>query len=202
MGDEGWQISDVVALLGMGRRAVQRSCGQNLASGDLGIVRVDGSKPGKRSYGAEELAQLNLVNVVNQEGMDLASVRDVFDQARSADGLKRLAERRRELDLERAEDATARHLRGRALAVRGDPDALGELVEREAAAGLARAGVAGPFPNGWLLPHLAKAAATGAWEACRPDGLLAVLETPGLDLAIELLLGPGSFARVVGALEE
>lgn len=40
MEGEGWQISEVVALLGMGRRAIQRSCGQNLVSGDLGIVRV------------------------------------------------------------------------------------------------------------------------------------------------------------------
>ena len=146
MDGDGWQISEVMALLGMGRRAIQRSCGQNPASGDLGIVRVDGGKPGRRSYGADELAQLHLVNVMNQDGMDLASVRDAFERARSSDGVGRLAERRCELDLERAEAAEARLRRDRALASRGDARRLGELVEREVAAALARAGHAGPFP--------------------------------------------------------
>ena len=45
MDGDGWQISEVMALLGMGQRAIQRSCGQNPASGDLGIVRVDGGNP-------------------------------------------------------------------------------------------------------------------------------------------------------------
>lgn len=87
MEGEGWQISEVVALLGMGHRAIQRSCGQNLVSGDLGIVRVGASKPGRRSYGADELAQLHLVNVMNQDGMDLVSVRDAFLRAQDTDGM-------------------------------------------------------------------------------------------------------------------
>lgn len=131
MDGDGWQISEGVTLLGMGRRAIQRSCGQNPASGDLGIVRVDGGKPGRRSYGADELAQIHLVNAMNQDGMDLASVRDAFERARSSDGVGRLAERRCELDLERAEAAEARLRRDRALASRGDARKLGELVERE-----------------------------------------------------------------------
>lgn len=167
MDGDGWQISEVMALLGMGRRAIQRSCGQNPASGDLGIVRVDGGKPGRRS-----------------------------------DGVERLAERRCELDLERAEAAEARLRRDRALASRGDARRLGELVEREVAAALARAGHAGPFPAGWLLPRLRRAVACGTWEGEVPDGLLAALEAPGLDLAMELLLGPGSFTHVLTALED
>lgn len=202
MDGEGWQISEVVALLGMGRRAIQRSCGQNLASGDLAIVRVGASKPGRRSYDADELAQLHLVNVMNQDGMDLVSVRDAFERARSSDGLEALAGRRRELDLERTEAAEAQLLRDRALAARKDERALGELVEREAAAALARTGHAGPFPADWLLPHLRKAACGATWPGEAPDGLLAVLEAPGFDLAVELLLGPGSFARVLAALED
>lgn len=87
MEGEGWQISEVVALLGMGRRAIQRSCGQNLVSGDLDIVRVGASKPGRRSYGADELAQLHLVNVMNQDGMDLVSVRDAFLRAQDTGGI-------------------------------------------------------------------------------------------------------------------
>lgn len=202
MDGDGWQISEVMALLGMGRRAIQRSCGQNPASGDLGIVRVDGGKPGRRSYGADELAQLHLVNAMNQDGMDLASVRDAFERARSSDGVECLAERRCELDLERAEAAEARLRRDRALASRGDARRLGELVEREVAAALARAGHAGPFPAGWLLPRLRQAVACGTWEGEVPDGLLAALEAPGLDLAMELFLGPGAFAHVLTALED
>lgn len=87
MEGEGWQISEVVALLGMGHRAIQRSCGQNLVSGDLGIVRVGASKPGRRSYNADELAQLHLVNVMNQDGMDLVSVRDTFSRAQDTGGM-------------------------------------------------------------------------------------------------------------------
>lgn len=87
MEGEGWQISEVVALLGMGRRAIQRSCGQNLVSGDLGIVRVGASKPGRGSYDADELAQPHLVNVMNQDGMDLVSVRDAFLRAQDTGGI-------------------------------------------------------------------------------------------------------------------
>jgi len=130
MEGEGWQISEVVALLGMGRRAIQRSCGQNLVSGDLGIVRVGASKPGRRSYDADELAQLHLVNIMNQDGMDLVSVRDAFLRAQDTDGMGALARSRREADLERAEAAEARLLRDRALAARKDKRALGELVAR------------------------------------------------------------------------
>ena len=202
MDGDGWQISEVMALLGMGRRAIQRSCGQNPASGDLGIVRVDGGKPGRRSYGADELVQLHLVNAMNQDGMDLASVRDAFERARSSDGVECLAERRCELDLERAEAAEARLRRDRALASRGGARRLGELVEREVAAALARAGHAGPFPAGWLLPRLRRAVACGTWEGEVPDGLLTALEAPGLDLAMELFLGPGAFAHVLTALED
>ena len=201
MDGDGWQISEVMALLGMGRRAIQRSCGQNPASGDLGIVRVDGGKPGRRSYGADELAQLHLVNAMNQDGMDLASVRDAFERARSSDGVECLAERRCELDLERAEAAEARLRRDRALASRGDARRLGELIEREVAAALARAGHAGPFPAGWLLPRLRRAVACGTWEGEVPDGLLAALEAPGLELLelMVLLLVAGAILGLVVA---
>lgn len=60
----------------------------------------------------------------------------------------------------------------------------------------------GPFLADWLLPHLREAASGSTWPGDAPDGLLAVLEAPGFDLAVELLLGPGSFARVLGALED
>ena len=60
----------------------------------------------------------------------------------------------------------------------------------------------GPFPADWLLPHLREAASGSTWPDDAPDGLLAVLEAPGFDLAVELLLGPGSFARVLGALKD
>ena len=201
MDGDGWQISEVMALLGMGRRAIQRSCGQNPASGDLGIVRVDGGKPGRRSYGADELAQLHLVNAMNQDGMDLASVRDAFERARSSDGVECLAERRCELDVERAEAAEARLRRDRALASRGDARRLGELIEREVAAALARAGHAGPFPAGWLLPRLRRAVACGTWEGEVPDGLLAALEAPGLELLelMVLLLVAGAILGLVVA---
>lgn len=107
MEGEGWQISEVVALLGMGRRAIQRSCGQNLVSGDLGIVRVG-----------------------------------------------------------------ARHRRHGAVSRRLAPP---------------------PPTRGRLWQHLA---GWRAWRASRRA------RGPGFDLAVELLLGPGSFARVLGALED
>ena len=47
-----------------------------------------------------------------------------------------------------------------------------------------------------------RAVACGTWEGEVPDGLLAALEAPGLDLAMELLLGPGSFTHVLTALED
>ena len=202
MGRDGWQITRVAALLDMGRRAIQRSCGKNASSGDLGIVSVDGSVPGRRLYGADELAQLHLVNCLNEDGMDLVSVGNAFEEARASGGLARLAQGRRELDVERAEAAAARLLRDRALAARDDAEELGRLIEREVAAELVRHGAEGPFPAGWLVPGLESAAHGNAPTVPRRDGLLAALENPGLDLAIELLLGPGSYERVLNALED
>lgn len=76
------------------------------------------------------------------------------------------------------------------------------MAQREVVAALARAGHAGPFPAGWLLPRLRRAVACGTWEGEVPDGLLTALEAPGLDLAMELFLGPGSFTHVLTALED
>lgn len=101
-----------------------------------------------------------------------------------------------------ASSAPRRQRHDSCVTARTDKRALGELVEHEAAAALARAGYAGPFPADWLLPHLREAASGSTWPGDAPDGLLAVLEAPGFDLAVELLLGPGSFARVLGALED
>lgn len=50
-------------------------------------MRVGASKPGRRSYDADELAQLHLVNVMNQDGMDLVSVRDAFLRAQDTGGM-------------------------------------------------------------------------------------------------------------------
>lgn len=160
MEGEGWQISEVVALLGMGRRAIQRSCGQNLVSGDLGIVRVGASKPGRRSYDADELAQLHLVNVMNQDGMDLVSVRDAFLRAQDTGGMGVLARSRREAGLERAEAAEARLLRDRAHGQAGVGGARRARGGRRAGEGRLRGAVsrrlAPPPPaRGRLWQHLA-----------------------------------------------
>lgn len=63
-------------------------------------------------------------------------------------------------------------------------------------------GTRGRSRQAGFSPRLRRAVACGTWEGEVPDGLLAALEAPGLDLAMELLLGPGSFTHVLTALED
>lgn len=208
MGEVGWQVGEVAALLDMPRRAIQRVCGKNARSKDLGIVDVPDSKPGRRVYRADQLAQLWVVKSLNRTAKNLMVVREKIDEARSARGFAALFDERLEHHIEREEDERAEVLRGRALAAAEDPEALARLLEREAASQLALGGCAGPFPTGWLAPAVRSAAKTGEWEpadggACiQPNELLAALEFGGMDTAIELMCGPNTYERVICALEE
>ena len=209
MGRASWQIAEVAVLLSMDRRMIQRSCGASRASGDMAIVSVEGTRPGRRSYTATSMEELNLVRALLREGRDLSGVRSAFEEARSADGLDGLRQGCRERCRERAEDAEAWLLRERALvaSLGEDPEArLGRLLEREAAACLARAGEAGPFPTGWLSGAVRHAAEHGSWPSGwagpRPRALLAALEAGGMDLVVELMCGTNAYERVTRALEE
>ena len=209
MGQASWQIAEVAVLLSMDRRMIQRSCGASRTSGDMAIVSVEGTRPGRRGYTAKSMEELNLVRELLKEGRNLAEVRRAFDTARSAGDMGGLRAKCIERCRERAEDAEAWLLREKALALSADgtpEEHLERLLEREVASALARAGEAGPFPSGWLCDAIRHAAACGSWptswEEPRPDALLAALELGGMDLVIELMCGSGTYARVMDALEE
>lgn len=209
MDQASWQISEVAVLLSMDRRMIQRSCGTRRSSGDMAIVHVEGSAPGRRSYTAQSIEELNLVRELLCEGRDLAEVRRAFETARSAGGLCDLRQSCRERCLERAEDARAWLLRESVLEAGGGEkpvEDVGRILEREVASHLVRAGEAGPFPTGWLCPAIRRAAEDGSWPATwkdpAPGALIGALALGGMDLAVELMCGPNTYERVIGALEE
>lgn len=180
----GWRISEVEALLGLGRRDIQRACYNG--RGGVAILDPTDTTWGRRSYDARDLAQLFMVRQYRRQGLSLPEIKAVFDESR-AEGrtvesmltiqVDRLRERAEEVlgqllqaeallaTLDGAadipiEEVVARH--GRALAAL-DPDGAVEESER------------GAMP--WLTRLLG-------------DGDL--IDAPGMALAVDLWLGPGS----------
>lgn len=177
MGDataQGWRISQVETLTGLSRRDIQRSCDSNKENGGVGILQVDGSSWGRRTYTQRDLAALFMVAQYKRRGLTLPQAKEEFDRHGGEDGLPDMLNE----ELERLDDelanVTERYAKALALsaALRDDADELlGTLVDKLVAVARVERG------------------------ACTADDLLAV---PGIDLALELWRGPGTYEEELG----
>lgn len=188
----GWRISEVERLLGLGRRDIQRAC----YGGHGGVAILDPADTawGRRTYDARDLAQLFLVRQLRRRGLSLPEVKASFDESQAAgrtveDMVAVQVARLRE----EAEEVAGQLLQAEALlaAVGGDAGAVEGIVARHVRVQEA------------LDPDLPSGDDGG-----RVPSPLAVLlaapglvDGPGMALAMDLWLGPGSSEAVRKAAE-
>ncbi len=188
----GWRISEVERLLGLGRRDIQRACYGG--RGGVAILDPPDTAWGRRTYDGHDLAQLFLVGQLRRRGLSLPEVKAEFEDSRAAgrtveDMLAVQVARLRE----QAEEVAGRLLQAEALlaAVGGDVGAVEGIVARHVRVQEA------------LDPDLPSGDDGG-----RVPSPLAVLlaapglvDGPGMALAVDLWLGPGSSEAVRKAAE-
>lgn len=75
----GWRISEVEALLGLGRRDIQRACYSG--TGGVAILKPADTTWGRRTYDVADLAQLFLVRQYRARGLSLPEVKEALDTA-------------------------------------------------------------------------------------------------------------------------
>lgn len=189
----GWRISEVERLLGLGRRDIQRACYGG--RGGVAILDPTDTAWGRRTYDGRDLAQLFLVGQLRRRGLSLPEVKAEFEGSRAAgrtveDMLSVQVARLRE----QAEEVAGRLLQAEALlaAVGGDAGAVEDIVARHVRVQEA------------LDPELPSDSGEGG---CVPSPLAVLLAAPGLvdgpgmALAVDLWLGPGSSEAVRKAVE-
>ena len=246
----GWQIAEVQQLTGLPRRDIQRACYEG--AGGTGLVHPQESSWGKRSYDANDLAQLFCLKQLRDEGLSLPEASRLL-QAAHANGAgwgRYEADQQARLR-ERAEDASGRLANADALhaatagavdasqldaciyvqmlqgavelaraQLQATPDAVAHAPAAEALAWLA---AHGKDKLAALLAKLAlcrqrglapgdaqvQAALQGALHTVAPGGCAGtlsrgafalLLEAPGMELSLELRLGPGGFSFLTEAL--
>ncbi len=188
----GWRISEVERLLGLGRRDIQRACYGG--RGGVAILDPTDTAWGRRTYDGHDLAQLFLVGQLRRRGLSLPEVKAEFEDSRAAgrtveDMLAVQVARLRE----QAEEVAGRLLQAEALlaAVGGDVGAVEGIVARHVRVQEA------------LDPDLPSGDDGG--RAPSPLAVLlaapGLVDGPGMALAVDLWLGPGSSEAVRKAAE-
>ena len=228
---EGWKVSEVVELVGLSRRDIQRACYEG--KGGVGILSPQDSSWGRRTYSIDDLARLFLTSELRREGKSLPEVKEAFDaeQAAGRDSramLGRVEQRLSELE----ETVTGRLLKARALRLAMEGAGQGGLAGLVGERIVQRA--ARLFPDGCVgfgrellacmeelgsLRLAGEHCAAGCVRACvlRCARLLAcdcgmgsrglvelvddIVGEPGTDAAVELWLGAGSLSFIRDAWE-
>lgn len=187
----GWQISEVEALLGLGRRDIQRAC----YGGHGGVAILDPADTawGRRTYDARDLAQLFLVRQLRRQGLSLPEVKAAFDESQAAgrtveDMVAVQVARLRE----EAEEVAGQLLQAEALlAVVAGRGSAEDIVARHVRIQEA------------LEPGLSPGERPEGGESCLGSllGCPGLVDSPGMALAVDLWLGPGSAKAVRRAAE-
>lgn len=190
---QGWKISQVERLIDLPRRDIQRAC--YAGQGGACILEPADSTWGKRFYSTDDIAKLMLVKLYKDQGYCLPEIRDLLigpdGQTNAEKELSvwkaRLEEELLEIELKlnrvlallaalgSSEDdrieAVSEHLRQRL--PQETFDMLTDILFETVA----------PRPTPEVLDALARG-----------------LNKPGIDLAIDLWAGPGSYDRIVNIL--
>ncbi|MDO4437236.1 MAG: MerR family transcriptional regulator [Coriobacteriaceae bacterium] len=187
---QGWKISQVERLIDLPRRDIQRACYDG--QGGACILEPANSTWGKRFYSASDIARLMLVKLYKDQGYCLPEIRDLLNgpdghastKAELAIWKARLEEELIEVELKLNRvvallatlrndssehvDASEKHLRNQ---LPNDViETLRDILFKENA----------PRPSQQII-----------------QSLISQLDKPGIDLAIDLWAGPGSYDRLV-----
>ena len=180
----GWKVSQVERLIDLPRRDIQRSCYSG--AGGVGILEPTNGSWGKRLYGIPDIAKLMLVRLYKDQGCSLPEIKQLIgDQDCDVDNDLRFWRFR--LDEQRSE-LVLRINRIDALLAALSPDKAQQnmqlhqlVVQWIGADGLD------------ALEKLLEASRHNNPSPIQIECLRSIMNTPGLDLAIDLLKGPGSY---------
>lgn len=198
----GWRVSQVASLLNMRKRDITRSCYGDRKRGGAGILKPADGTWGRCNYSVEDIAWLYLVKLQHEQGYSLPEIAERMDTTAGIDALcghlNAVAERATEAYEELREKRERARVLSCALStgLDGVHDAVERYLEERIGAD--------------LLDMLRRV----MWEPMHPDiatdcvplldagerdRLYRILDEPGVDLAIELWAGPGSFERLLEA---
>ncbi len=198
----GWRVSQVENLLNMSKRDITRSCYSDHKRGGAGILQPADGTWGRRNYSIEDIAWLYLVKLQHEQGYSLPEIAKRMDTTAGVDALCSHLDAVAERASEAYEELCEKRERARVLrcALSAGPDGVHDAVERclEERIGADLLGMLRRVM--WELMH--PDIATGyipLFDAGEHDRLHRMLDEPGIDLAIELWAGPGSFERLLEA---
>lgn len=189
---QGWKISQVERLIDLPRRDIQRAC--YAGQGGACILEPADSTWGKRFYSTDDIAKLMLVKLYKDQGYCLPEIRDLLNRSDEHINTKeelsiwkaRLEEELLEVELKLNRVlALLAALNNNDDHIKGSGDYLRQQLPQEVIDMLQRAlfGLSAPCPTSETLKTL-----------------VSHLDKPGIDLAIDLWAGPGSYDRIVEAL--
>lgn len=182
----GWQVSQVERLIEMPKRDIQRSCYPDRERGGADILRPVNGSWGRREYSAEDIAWLYLVKLQHDKGYSLPEIARRFEADGEPHALRRYYEILCERSVERLETAQIEFERARIL--RLVVDAPDYVSAHDALEGYLRE-VLGDA----LVESLCKAVVLHRSGAVTGMSGVAALDHPGIDLAIDLWAGAGTF---------
>lgn len=199
---EGWKILQVVSLLNMERRDITRSCYADRRRGGAGILQPADGSWGRRSYSIEDIGWLYLVKLQHEAGYSLPEIARRMDTSTGAEGLCELLRVVEDRAAEEFDELQAKRERARVLryALEGSARHAQESLEQYLNE---RSGPETVDMLRFLVTCLMASEADGAPQLqfgvqdCMR--LRQVLDEPGIDLAIDLWAGPGSYERLVEA---
>lgn len=190
---EGWKISQVERLIDLPRRDIQRAC--YAGKGGAAILSPANSKWGRRLYDTEDLARLLLVKLYKSQGYSLPEIKEILDGKSSRKETRHLLGIQAARLQEQLEEIQLQRNRAQLLANALGTDAKGVRTESES---YIRHEIARDF--------LKKDGDFETFETDESDAFPAFLEhlldTPGIDLAIDLWAGPGSYDALCEAIWE
>lgn len=187
----GWKVSQVERLIDLPRRDIQRSCYSGTGGADI-LEPANGSW-GKRLYGIPDIAKLMLVRLYKDQGYSLPEIKQLIgDHDYDVDNDLRLWRFR--LDEQRSELAL-RINRIDALLAALSPDEVQQAMQLH------------QLVVQWIgsdnlgaLEELLETSRHNNPSPIQVDCLHSIMSTPGLDLAIDLLEGPGSYDSITEAI--
>ena len=190
---EGWRVSQVERLIDLPKRDIQRACYDG--KGGASILQPANSTWGKRLYGIDDIAVLMLVGLYKEQGYCLPEIRNLLASVHDQNGTKSellLWKARLEEDLLEIELKLNRTLVLIAALDDNDKTAGGTLEEL----------ISQQLPQD-AVNLLSEFQAHGLFSIANEEAIQILephLDNPGIDLAIDLWGGPGTFDRLINTL--
>ena len=187
---EGWKISQVERLINLPRRDIQRAC--YAGKGGASILSPANSTWGRRLYSVDDLARLLLVKLYKNQGYSLPEIKEILGEKLDRAEVQKLLSIQAARMQEQLEETQLQLNRAQLLV-----KALG--VDEETARTELRAHIRQEIARNVLEQADDNETATGD-ESASSTTLERLLDTPGIDLAIDLWAGPGAYDAVVRTL--